>query len=326
MERFLLMAQQAAEEAKGNILEAGKKLNKEAEKVIEDREKLTAEQQKWEEDKKNLEQKSAFGPNVTLDVGGITYRVSRLTLVQSIPRSHLLSPMFSGLHPPDEREESGVFFIDRNGKIFEHILEYLRQGFPAVLQLTLDPEPERSKTLYRLHEEAKYFQIPELLNDIRVLVGCDGISKLRPMLVPAAGLAVKGSSVLVESTPSSHTIDYGSNKGESITTSSNYKMDFVYRRVRPSLGVQLNQVRYQGYMRYCDISGVTFKQCRFGPDMSFTGSVLFGVRFEDCAGLVENKVRFSRKQIMESDMTEDLADALREAGCIYDEPVEIATE
>ena len=43
MERFLLMAQEAAEEARGNILEAGKKLNQEAEKVIEDREKLTAE-------------------------------------------------------------------------------------------------------------------------------------------------------------------------------------------------------------------------------------------------------------------------------------------
>ena len=326
MERFLLMAQEAAEEARGNILEAGKKLNQEAEKVIEDREKLTAEQQKWEEDKKNLEQKSAFGPNVTLNVGGITYRVSRMTLVQSIPRSHLLSPMFSGLHPPDEREESGVFFIDRNGKIFEHILEYLRQGFPAVLQLTLDPEPERSKTLYRLHEEAKYFQIPELLNDIRVLVGCDGISTLIPMLVPAAGLAGKGNALHVENGYSNHNKDYGSNKEQSITTTLKYRLDLVYRRVRQYLGVQPNQVRYEGYMRYCDLSGVTFKQCYFGPNMSFTGSVLFGVRFEDCAGLVVNKVRFSRKQIMESDMTEDLADALREAGCVHDEPVEIATD
>ena len=44
-----------------------------------------------------------------------------------------------------------------------------------------------------------------------------------------------------------------------------------------------------------------------------------GVKFERCAGLVENKVRFSNKQLMESDMEEELVAALREAECIYDE-------
>ena len=51
-----------------------------------------------------------------------------------------------------------------------------------------------------------------------------------------------------------------------------------------------------------------------------------GVKFERCTGLVENKVRFSEKQLMESDMDEELVAALRKAGCTYDENKEIVTE
>ena len=112
------MATEASEMAHSNITEASEKLKTEAKKIQQKRDKLEKEKKQWEDNKKMLEEKSAFGPNVTLDVGGTRYKVSRATLTRKVPRSHMLSCMFSGLYPPDEKEEGGVFFIDRNGKAF----------------------------------------------------------------------------------------------------------------------------------------------------------------------------------------------------------------
>ena len=78
--------------------------------------------------------------------------------------------------------------------------------------------------------------------------------------------------------------------------------------------------------RFCDLSGLTFNQCTFGFGFDFTGSIMCGVKFVRCAGLVENKVRFSEKQLMESDMEEELVAALRDVECTYDENKEIVTE
>ena len=126
-----------------------------------------------------LREKSAFGKNVLLDVGGIHYRVSIMTLTQGVPKSRMLSSMFSGLFPPEKAQET--FFIDRNGRIFEHILEYLRVGFPSLSRLRLLGEPQRSITLHEIHEEAKFFDIPDLLNDIYILTACFGLANLKDL-------------------------------------------------------------------------------------------------------------------------------------------------
>lgn len=327
MSDIIKMAEKAAQEAQINIEEASKKLQFEAHKLEKDRTQLEREKVQWEEDKRMLQEKSAFGRIVTLDVGGVTYRVSRMTLTQNIPRSHLLATMFSGLHPPGEKEESGVFFIDRNGKVFEHILEYLRNGFPAIFKFRLEAEPQRSIILYQVHEEAKYFQIPDLINDIRMLVGIDNLANLKPMLVPHANFTVKPGNTLL-SYGANWEIDYGDKKGQQLSTVNTYQTDFIYQRGKTYWGYQCSQWAFNdnSTFKLCDLSAVTFKQCYFGPNVSFTGSVLFGTKFEECAGLVKNKVRFSSKQIMESAMTEDLVEALRDAECIYDEPPEIATD
>jgi hypothetical protein len=235
--------------------------------------------------------------------------------------------MFSGLHPPGEKEESGVFFIDRNGKVFEHILEYLRNGSPAIFRFKMESEPQRSIMLYQLHEEAKYFQIPDLINDIRMLVGIDSLANLKQLLVPHANFTVKPGNTLL-SYGANWEIDYGDKKGQQLSTVNTYQTDFIYQRGKTYWGYQCSQWAFNdnSTFKLCDLSAVTFKQCYFSPNVSFTGSVLFGTKFEECAGLVKNKVRFSSKQIMESAMAEDLVEALREAKCVYDEPPEIATD
>ena len=323
------MATEASEKAHSNITEATVKLTNEAKKLAKDRDELEEEKEQWEENKKMLEQKSAFGPNVTLDVGGTRYKVSRATLTHNFPRSHMLSCRFSGLYPPAEKEKGDIFFIDRNGKVFERVLEYLRNGSAAILPLRLHPEPERSIMLYQVHEEAKFFQIPELMNDVRLMAGCDGITNLQQLLVPSASFSRGTEWRCLSSTSQKWKLDHGAKKHEEITTTGIYQLNYTYQRVRIVYGaVRYNQFTFNdgSRFRFCDLSGITFSQCRFGPRFDFTGSIMCGVKFERCAGLVENKVRFSNKQLMESDMEEELVAALREAECIYDENKDIVTE
>jgi arginine utilization protein RocB len=89
---------------------------------------------------------------IKLDVGGVHYTTSVTTLT-SVPDS-MLAAMFSGRHTLHKNEE-GRIFIDRNGKLFEYILDYLRDGEWIV---TADPE-----LLARLHREMEYYglSVPE---------------------------------------------------------------------------------------------------------------------------------------------------------------------
>eukprot|EP00929_Paragymnodinium_shiwhaense_P011529 TRINITY_DN11736_c0_g1_i1.p1 TRINITY_DN11736_c0_g1~~TRINITY_DN11736_c0_g1_i1.p1 ORF type:complete len:420 (-),score=52.37 TRINITY_DN11736_c0_g1_i1:39-1298(-) len=69
-------------------------------------------------------------PNVVhLDVGGHKYTTSIHTL-RRVPESRL-SQMFTG-DIPCERDGSGTFYIDRDGRSFRHILVYLRDYMPPV--------------------------------------------------------------------------------------------------------------------------------------------------------------------------------------------------
>ena len=60
---------------------------------------------------------------VKLDVGGHRFSTSRATLL-SVPGS-FLAAMFSGSYALEKDEDDGSFFIDRDGRYFHHILNYL---------------------------------------------------------------------------------------------------------------------------------------------------------------------------------------------------------
>jgi len=66
----------------------------------------------------------------------------------------MLGSMFSGRFPL-KREEDGTIFIDRNGKLFAHILEWLRTGFVPKLD---DYEP--------FINEANYFGLQALIEQL----------------------------------------------------------------------------------------------------------------------------------------------------------------
>jgi len=102
-----------------------------------------------------------FSEIIYLNVGGVKYTTSRSTLTKYT--DSMLGSMFSQ-NIPTKVDKDGFYFIDRNGKIFEHILQFLRSG-----ELVL---PENFQNLKLLKCEAEFFQVVPLLNSLKTQEKC----------------------------------------------------------------------------------------------------------------------------------------------------------
>ncbi|KAK1168200.1 BTB/POZ domain-containing protein KCTD21-like [Acipenser oxyrinchus oxyrinchus] len=89
---------------------------------------------------------------VTLNVGGKLYTTSLATLTR-YPDS-MLGAMFSSTMPT-KKDSHGNCFIDRDGKIFRHVLNFLRTS-------NLDL-PDNYKEMKLLKREADFYQVQPLL-------------------------------------------------------------------------------------------------------------------------------------------------------------------
>lgn len=90
---------------------------------------------------------------VSLNVGGVMYTTTRSTLLK-YPDS-MLAATFSGQFVPTTFDSHGNYFIDRDGHMFRHILNFLRSGCVCV--------PQGFKDFDLLEAEADFFQIPQLI-------------------------------------------------------------------------------------------------------------------------------------------------------------------
>jgi hypothetical protein len=88
---------------------------------------------------------------IRLDVGGVHYTTTKSTLCR-IPSS-MLETMFNG--SMDSQKVDGRYFIDRNGQLFQHILDYLRDGDAWTPPSDLD-------ICRALHREAQFFCLSSL--------------------------------------------------------------------------------------------------------------------------------------------------------------------
>lgn len=92
---------------------------------------------------------------VSLNVGGEIYTTTLGTLTRC--QDSMLGAMFTG-QIPILRDNKGHVFIDRDGKVFRYILNYLRSS-------SLDL-PDGFSELALLRSEADFFQIRPLLEEI----------------------------------------------------------------------------------------------------------------------------------------------------------------
>ncbi|KAM7500008.1 hypothetical protein LguiA_024422 [Lonicera macranthoides] len=99
-------------------------------------------------------------PLVRLNVGGKKFCTTVDTLTQREPDS-MLAAMFSGRHTVFKDSEKGYIFVDRDGKHFRHILNWLRDGEVPTLKDT-----EYSELL----REAEYYQLLGLIDGITAVL------------------------------------------------------------------------------------------------------------------------------------------------------------
>lgn len=97
---------------------------------------------------------------INLDIGGHKFKTSLQTLRSD--NSSRLGVMFSG-HHPIIKEGDGSIFIDRDGRHFHVILNYLRGTISSAEHL-----PDDKIMLSDLSSEAEYYQLQGLLEIIKV--------------------------------------------------------------------------------------------------------------------------------------------------------------
>ncbi|KAI3877393.1 hypothetical protein MKX03_026450 [Papaver bracteatum] len=93
---------------------------------------------------------------VRLNIGGKKFSTTIDTLTQREPDS-MLAAMFSGRHTLSQDSEKGPVFVDRDGKHFRHILNWLRDGVIPVL---------KDSEYLELLREAEYYQLLGLVEGI----------------------------------------------------------------------------------------------------------------------------------------------------------------
>lgn len=102
---------------------------------------------------------SRYTAPVHIDVGGTIYTSSLETLTKH-PESRL-ARMFNGSIPIVLDSLKQHYFIDRDGKMFRHVLNFLRTNTVAI--------PENFSELDLLYEEARYYDIPALTRQLEAL-------------------------------------------------------------------------------------------------------------------------------------------------------------
>jgi hypothetical protein len=120
-----------------------------------DNETTRQERAEWEDEKKRITTTHTFDSMIKLNVGGRLLTTTLATLTR-FPDT-MLGAMFSGRHALI-KDENGAYFIDRDGRHFESILNFLRAPSSytrAVLQKRGDTS--------ELEIEADYYGLKDLM-------------------------------------------------------------------------------------------------------------------------------------------------------------------
>ncbi|KAK9809160.1 hypothetical protein WJX72_010414 [[Myrmecia] bisecta] len=108
---------------------------------------------------------------VTLCIGGTTYATTCATLLCV---DSFFTSMLSGLYE-GPRTSSGDYFVDRDGKAFRHILEYLRARYYN--DDSYDLPAIKGSALRSLLAEARFYQLADLVRLLEAKLGAEDGSK-----------------------------------------------------------------------------------------------------------------------------------------------------
>jgi hypothetical protein len=142
-----LYSERAETKAKNVIAEAECDINAKRAQMDEDI-------KNWEGEKEKVAKTYHFENNkIMLDIGG-QRSTTTLTTLTRFPNT-MIGAMFSGRHDL-KKDEAGAYFIDRDGRHFHHILNFLRSPEDFILNL----EPNLKEELKR---EANFYGLSDLM-------------------------------------------------------------------------------------------------------------------------------------------------------------------
>uniref|UniRef100_A0A914V2G4 BTB domain-containing protein n=1 Tax=Plectus sambesii TaxID=2011161 RepID=A0A914V2G4_9BILA len=100
---------------------------------------------------------------VLLDVGGRVFKTTEYTLL-SVPNNYFCQLLQQSAQDQNESRAVKQIFIDRDGRLFEYIIGYMRDG--SMIEL-----PKDTATLNDLRKEAHFYSMPSLVQlvDARLL-------------------------------------------------------------------------------------------------------------------------------------------------------------
>ncbi|KAL0487464.1 BTB/POZ domain-containing adapter for CUL3-mediated RhoA degradation protein [Acrasis kona] len=185
------------------------------------------------------------GQWVVLNVGGIIHHTTRDTLTtycQNEP--HMLSTMFSDDTLPLCVDEKQRVLIDRNGKIFSYILDFLRCG--GDLKLCSFPV-HREDLMHSILLEADYFQMQAVTNFFRGPVPepkffCT-TSKITSTELEGEGWAVVSRPLITNPGVFNRHVR-GYNAVEIMATGSQYKQEIVGRQMGIAIANQSSLLNF----------------------------------------------------------------------------------
>jgi len=101
----------------------------------------------------------SFNPDdiITFNIGGQIYSTKRSTITENVDSKSLLSLIIKN-QTKYQLNKNGEYFLDRDGKYFNYILNYFREK-----KLFL---PENFHELKQFLSEVKFYQIDRLINEI----------------------------------------------------------------------------------------------------------------------------------------------------------------
>ena len=265
------------------------------------REQLEAEKNARIEEEIRVCKIKTSGKIVNLNVGGSRYTTTLSTLTK-YPDS-MLGAMFSGRHALVQQED-GSYFIDRDGETFRYILMYLRDDR---LARAIIPQLDTKLQLH-LAYDAEYFQVQELetiarLNQTKTnqqrsklqqrTTSSDLEGVFRPLEAVTCKLDYKDHEIVLR--------NRAKRIQQELTTHCNLRCENV---------AFLNKVSFER----CDMSGSVFQNCYFKETVSFEGSILVDVIFENIGGL---QAHFSPWQVAQAKFEPTLLNSLKTKGLIY---------
>ena len=301
-------------EMKKNFKEQEKEMKVRLEKEIEEEKTILAEEKReWEEEKERIMKTKTFEKIVNLNVGGSRYTTTLSTLTK-YPDS-MLGAMFSGRHALVQQDD-GSYFIDVDGEPFRYILSYLRDREHGIYTLSLLGAGDLGHVRYL----SKYFQLQEL--ETLALVHENQkkgqvAQNLYPSNIqegPCTYDSWRGINIF---TTTSHTHDVEYSVDEEKNTLTCTKVC-----TKSFNGVQISGGKYEctdftGNLKQCNMSDFQFVNCHFGEGFSFEGTILHNTVFQNCSGLVSNKVHFAPWQVAQARFQPELLEALKSNSCVY---------